>query len=94
MALLVGGALALLLAGWRTWTAHKQANTALEQTRVSLRQAELAERGQNIDRYATAANMLDSDKIAVRQAGVYALRELARVDADNYYLLVIIFEIV
>lgn len=69
--LLVGGGIAAFaLAAWRTWTAHRQANAALEQVQVALRQADLAERAHNIDRYTRAANMLDSDKIAVRQAGV------------------------
>jgi hypothetical protein len=33
--------------------------------------------------------MLDSEQIAVRQAGVYSLLELGRADAENWYLLVL-----
>jgi hypothetical protein len=40
----------------------------------------LAERSHNVDRYAKAAGLLDTDKIVVRQAGIYALRELGQVD--------------
>lgn len=87
--LIVGGFAAFALASWRSWTAHRQAKAALAQVEVALRQANLAERAHNIDRYARAANMLDSDKIAVRQAGVYTLLELGRSDTDNFYNLII-----
>jgi len=87
--LIVGGFAAFVLASWRTWTAHRQAGTALEQVKVALRQADLAERAHNIDRYTRAANMLDSDQIAVRQAAVYTLLELGRADTANFYNLVI-----
>jgi uncharacterized protein YjbI with pentapeptide repeats len=87
--LIVGGVAAFILAGWRTWTAHTQARAALAQVQVALRQADLAERAHNIDRYTRGANMLDSDKIAVRQAGVYTLLEIGRADTANFYNLVI-----
>jgi hypothetical protein len=87
--LVIGGVAAFVLASWRTWTSHKQANAALEQVRVALRQADLAERTHNVDRYAKAAAMLDSEKTAVRQAGVFALLELGRADTKNSYTLVI-----
>jgi hypothetical protein len=85
----VGGFAAFILAGWRTWTAHTQAKAALSQVQVALRQADLAERAHNVDRYTRAANMLDSDKIAVRQAAVYTLLQLGRADTANFYNLVI-----
>jgi uncharacterized protein YjbI with pentapeptide repeats len=87
--LVVGGFAAFILASWRTWTAHTQAKAALSQVQVALRQADLAERAHNVDRYTRAANMLDSDKIAVRQAGVYTLLQLGRTDTANFYNLVI-----
>jgi hypothetical protein len=89
--LTVGGIAAFILAAWRTWTAHKQAQAALNQVQVALRQADLAERVHNVDRYTRAASMLDSDKTAVRQAGVFALLELGRADTLNFYSLVIRF---
>jgi hypothetical protein len=87
--LVIGGTAAFILAAWRTWTAHRQAGAALDQVKVALRQADLAERAHNIDRYTRAANMLDSDKVAVRQAAVYTLFELGRADSANFYNLVI-----
>src|ERR1051326_9028208 len=69
----LAGALAFALAAWRSWTAHLQAKTAIRQT-------EIAERGQNVERYAKAAEMIGSERLAVRQAGIYALRELALID--------------
>jgi hypothetical protein len=77
------------LASWRSLTAHRQANAALDQAKTALRQAEIAQSGQYVDRYAKAAQMLDSDRLAVRQAGIYALRELALVDPKNHKTLAI-----
>jgi uncharacterized protein YjbI with pentapeptide repeats len=87
--LTIGGIAAFVLATWRTWTAHKQANTALAQVSVALRQADLAERSHNVDRFAKGAAMLDSEKVTVRQAGVFALFDLGDADTRNSYILVI-----
>lgn len=74
----------LTLAIWRSLTSHRQAIASLEQSKTAIRQAEtanrqaeIAENNQRFDRYARAAQMLDNEKSAVRQAGVYLLRELA-----------------
>src|SRR5258708_1117336 len=74
----------LALAIWRSLTSHRQAVASLEQSKTAIkqaetasRQAEIAENNQRFDRYARAAQMLDNDKSAVRQAGIYLLRELA-----------------
>ncbi|BAM90858.1 pentapeptide repeat protein [Bradyrhizobium oligotrophicum S58] len=71
------------LAIWRSHTAYRQANAALEQSKTAIRQAEIAENGQRFDRYARAAQMLDNEKAAVRQAGIYLLRELAASDSTH-----------
>jgi hypothetical protein len=73
----------LSLAIWRSHTAYRQANAALAQSNTAIRQTEIAENNQRFDRYARAALMLDSEKSAVRQAGIYLLRELAFGD-QNY----------
>lgn len=73
----------LILAIWRSHTAYRQANAALAQSNTAIRQTEIAENNQRFDRYARAALMLDSQKSAVRQAGIYLLRELALND-QNY----------
>jgi hypothetical protein len=78
---------ALTFAIWRTWTAHKQAKYAGEQARIAGENIKLVERGQNIERYSKAAQLLDSDRPAVRLAGIYALRELAISDPENSYAL-------
>jgi pentapeptide repeat protein len=67
---------ALVLALVRTAAAHRQANTALRQT-------DIAQRSQHVDRYAKAANLLDSAQLPVRLAGLYALRELALADPEG-----------
>jgi hypothetical protein len=74
----------LVLAIWRSMTAHRQAQAALAQSKTAIRQAETAENGQRFDRYARAAQMLDNEKAAVRSAGVYLLRELAVSDPQGY----------
>jgi hypothetical protein len=72
----------LVLAVWRSHTAYRQANAALAQSNTAIRQTEIAENNQRFDRYARAALMLDSEKSAVRQAGIYLLRELALADRN------------
>ena len=83
--LTIGGVLALILAAWRTWTAHTQAQTGLKQVAIS-------ERGQHLDRYSKAADMLDSEKTIVRQAGIYSLRELAIADDASFPLTIQLLE--
>lgn len=73
------GIAALALAIWRSWTAHQQA-------RAALRQTEIARIGQNAERFSRAAELLESDRIAVRNAGVNSLFEYARVDFPASYL--------
>jgi hypothetical protein len=81
--LLVAAMIGLALAGWRSHTSYRQASAALAQSKTAIRQTEISENGQRFDRYARAAQMLDSEKSAVRQAGIYLLRELALND-QNY----------
>jgi len=81
--LFVAAIFGLGLAAWRSHTAYRQANAALAQSNTAIRQTEIAENGQRFDRYARAAQMLDNEKSAVRQAGIYLLRELALSD-QNY----------
>jgi hypothetical protein len=57
----VGGFVALFLAMWRTWTAKIQADTALQQV-------QLAERGQNTERFVKAVEMLSSESATQRRA--------------------------
>jgi pentapeptide repeat protein len=84
MGVLLLGVPALLFAIWRSWTAHRQAQAALEQSRIAAKNIELAERSQNVDRFVRAVGMLESERLAVRQAGIYAIHELVKADARNY----------
>lgn len=72
------GLLGLLLAGWRSVLASKQTQTSIDQVRI-------AQQGQYADRYAKAAAMLSDKKISVREAGIFALRELAEADPEGHY---------
>ncbi len=74
--------IALHLAVWRSWVAHQQA-------RIANKQHLLSEVGLMIDRFQRGAQMLESDELSVRLAGIYALRELAASDPDETYLLVL-----
>lgn len=74
LVLMVAGCLALLLATWRSWLAHKQ-------TRLS-------EAGQNIDRYQKGAAMLGDARLSVRQAGILGLAELVDKDPRTYFAVV------
>lgn len=80
-ALIIAGGIGLGLAGWRSWTASSQAKTALLQ-------AKLAERGQNTERFQKSAAMLSDERRSVRQAGIYALVELAIADPEAHYMII------
>ncbi|MCK1547163.1 pentapeptide repeat-containing protein [Bradyrhizobium sp. 179] len=91
VALFLLALIGLALAIWRSITSHRQATASLEQAKTAIKQAEIAskqaetaskqaeiaENNQRFDRYARAAQLLDNEKSAVRQAGIYLLRELA-----------------
>ncbi|MBG6202678.1 hypothetical protein IWQ48_003825 [Labrenzia sp. EL_13] len=74
--------IALPLAGWRSWTAHQQARTANKQHLLS-------EKGLVIDRYQKGAQMLESEEPSVRLAGIYTLRDLAKSDPQDSYIMVL-----
>ncbi|KZK78316.1 Pentapeptide repeats (8 copies) [Pseudovibrio sp. W64] len=59
---------------------------AWDRTQTATRQADLAERGQNTDRFQKAAAMLGDRQLSVREAGIYALTELAQSDPQHHYL--------
>lgn len=74
--LLVGAGIGLIVAVWRS--------------RVAERQAATAERGLSNERYQQAAGMLGSATLAVRLAGIYALRKLAQEHRENYHVQVMV----
>lgn len=70
--LIVGGLIAILLAMWRS--------------RVAERQADTSQQGLLYDRYQRGAEMLGSEILAVRMAGIYALQRLAEENPEEYHL--------
>lgn len=75
--LVLGGAIALWIAGWRAVVADQQADAAREQASAADRQAETAEADLRNKRYQESAAMLGNERLAVRMAGIYALQRLA-----------------
>ena len=73
--LLIGGALAFVFALWRGWVAERQAETA---------QKSLLN-----ERYERGAEMLGSDVLEVRLAGIYALQQLAAEEPWQYHVKVV-----
>nr|WP_319516570.1 pentapeptide repeat-containing protein [uncultured Cohaesibacter sp.] len=85
LGLLLLGVIGLPLAIWRSTVAYSQAKTAIEQSEHTAKQIKLVQQGQLADRYAKAAAMLSDEKMSVRIAGVFALKELALADQQSYY---------
>ena len=79
VSLLIGAAIALVFAVWRSRVAERQATTAQ-------RQAETADRGLLNDRYQKAADMLGSSVITARIGGIYALQGLAEQHPELYHV--------
>lgn len=64
----------LIFALWRTYVAEDQ--------------VEISRHSYRYDRYQNSANSLASNKMSVRQAGIYSLTELAIEDPQKFYLVV------
>ena len=91
--LLIGGVLALVFALWRAWVAERQANASQSQVEASQQQVEAAQRqattahqGLLNQRYQHAAELLGNEVLAVRLAGVYALRRLSEEYPEGFHL--------
>lgn len=55
-----------------------------QQTKTAIRQADTSEAGLNIDRFQKGAAMLSDNQVAVRQAGILLLSELAIQNTQEY----------
>ena len=77
--LVIAGSVALPLALWRGVVADKQASAAQRQANLD-REALLNERFQK------GAEMLGSNVLTVRMAGIYALRQLAQDPPNTYHV--------
>ena len=72
VALVMAGAIALVLALWRSRLADRQANTA-QQSLLN-------------ERYQKGAEMLGSEVLSVRLGGVYALQSLGQEHPEQYHI--------
>ena len=72
LALLIGGAVAVLLAVWRSRVAERQADTA-QQSLLN-------------GRYQKGAEMLGNEVLSVRLGGIYALERLATEHPEQYHI--------
>lgn len=79
IAFAIGTPAALLLAYLRTNSAGAQAETGV-------RQANLAEKRQNIDRFQSGIELMGSDDVTVRIGGLTVLKQVAETDPDGYYI--------
>ena len=70
--LMIGGAVALVFAVWRSWVAHKQADTA--------------QQGLLNERYQKGAEMLGNKVLSVRLGGIYALERLSAEHPQQYHI--------
>ena len=86
LGLIIAGLVALPLAIWRGYVAHKQANTAQEQVDKSQQQVETAQQGLRNERYQKAAEMLGDEVLAVRLGGIYALQRLDEDHPEEYHV--------
>ena len=77
--LVIGGVIALAIAGWRSVVADRQ-------SRAAHRQADTAQADLRNRRYQESAEMLGSEVLAVRLAGIYALSRLAEDDPEGYHI--------
>ena len=84
--LLIGGVLAFVFALWRGWVADRQATAAQRQADTAQLQANIAQQSLLNERYERGAEMLGSEVLSVRLAGIYALRRLAEEHPEQYHI--------
>ena len=100
LGLLVGAAIAIGLAVWRSKIAERQADAAQRQAEITQSQVEIAQSQIEIarsqaqtaqqsllnERYQTATDMIGSSILAVRLGGIYALQGLAEQNPEQYHV--------
>ena len=80
--LLVAGVFAFAIAIWRAKVADQQSLTAKVE-------AETSKQGLLYDRFQRGAQMLGSESLSVRLAGIYSLEQLAKDDPEQYHIQII-----
>ena len=91
MGLLIAGGLAIVFAAWRGWVAERQSATAQRQAAISQEQSLTSYQGLLNERYQRGAEMLGSDVLSVRVAGIYALQRLAEEYPEQYHIQIMRF---
>ena len=89
--IVIGGVLALILAGWRGIAADRQSKEAGRQATEAGRQVETAQEGQRNERFQRSVEMLGNSSRAVQLAGIYALQRFAEGNPERYYIEVVRF---
>lgn len=84
--LLIGAILAGILAIWRSSVAEGQAKATHHQAAVAQAQANTAQESLRHDRYQRGAEMLGSELLPVRLAGISALKRLAAYYPEEYHI--------
>ena len=84
--LVAAALIGLPLAFWRSTTADRQSNTALEQSTTAITQVGIASQGLLNERYQKGAEMLGGSVLTVRLGGIYALQRLAEERPDDYHI--------
>ena len=101
--LVAAGVVTVGLLIWRGYVANKQASAAQRQADIAQkqvdkaqqqvaaahRQAETAQQGLRNERYQKGADMLGSEVLSVRMAGIYALQRLAIEYPEEYHIQII-----
>ena len=86
LGLLVGGAITLVFAVWRSLVAKLQADAAQRQADTAQRQADTAQQSLLNERYQRGAEMLGNEVLSVRLGGIYALQRLAEENPEQYHI--------
>ena len=83
---IIAGSIALPIAIWRGIVADRQASAARRQSETALTQTDTAQQSLLNERYQKGAEMLGSEVLSVRLAGIYALRRLAEDSPGEYHI--------
>ena len=87
--IVIGGVVALILAGWRGIAADRQSKEAGRQVLEAARQVATAQEGQRNERFQRSVDMLGDSSRAVQLAGIYALQRFAEEDPERYHIEVV-----
>ena len=91
--LVTASLVAIILAIWRSIvaqqqleTAQQQSKTALQQFEIAQGQFEIAQRGRLDERFQHSAEMLGSNELPIRLAGINVLNHLARDHPEEFHI--------